>query len=65
MKKKTGRNPIRKERRIICDGCGKEMKEVDEIHEIVFDPTARFPQLCGYGVKEERSNHYESLDMQG
>ncbi len=37
--------------KIVCDGCGKEMRCVGQIHEIIYDITARFPELCGYGKK--------------
>lgn len=45
------RDPIRKEKKIVCDGCGKEMDEVGQIHECY--SSAYGPQKCGEGVKRQ------------
>lgn len=37
-------------RKIICNGCGKEMEYEDQIHEILYNQFDRFPEFCGKGV---------------
>ena len=39
---------------VVCDGCGKEMERVGEIHEIFYNYIDRFPELCGYGKRVNR-----------
>jgi len=34
---------------IACDGCGRRMMYVGQVHEILHDPSDRFPELCGKG----------------
>lgn len=46
MKRTCGKNT---DTIIVCDGCGRRMQYVGEIHEIFYNTEDRFPDLCGYG----------------
>jgi hypothetical protein len=43
---------------IVCDGCGKEMKDakVGQIHEVLYDISDRFPDLCGYAKRVNKKD---------
>ena len=41
---------------IVCDGCAEEVEwlKIGDIHEVLHDPSDRFPELCGYAIEVNR-----------